>query len=110
MRKIAIPLLCSVLGLGCYTTQVGDFTIVANEDLRINTTTVKRNLRGEHCTVLFNPSNQPSIERAVDQIHDQAESGSALQNVSIEYWVAPLYYVIMGRACYRVEADVISID
>lgn len=89
--------------------QVGDFTVVANENLNLKTTTIKRNLHGEHCTVLYSQNNQPSIERAVDQIHDQAEIGSALQNVNVEYYIAPFYYVFIGRACYRVTGDVISI-
>ena len=103
-------LVVTALLSGCYTVQVGDFTLVANENLTLQTTTIKRNLHGEHCTVLYSQNNQPSIERAVDQIHDQVETGSALQNVTVEYYIAPLYYIVLGRACYRVTGDVISID
>ena len=110
MRRAVGLLFIAALLSGCYTAQVGDFTFLANENLNLQTTTIKRNLHGEHCTVLYSQNNQPSIERAVDEIHDQVETGSALQNVTVEYYIAPLYYVLIGRACYRVTADVISIN
>ena len=108
-RTVSLLLVVSLLS-ACYTVQVGDFTLVANENLNLQTTTIKRNLHGEHCSVLYSQNNQPSIERAVDQIHDQVETGSALQNVTVEYYIAPLYYILLGRACYRVTADVVSIN
>jgi hypothetical protein len=110
MFRFSLLLLVSAFASSCYTTQVGDFTILANENLQIRTTTVKRNLRGEHCKVLWSQGNQPSIERAVDRIHDQVDSGTALQNVSVEYYLAPLYYGLIGRACFRVEADVVEVE
>jgi hypothetical protein len=93
---------------GCFTARVGDFSLIANQNVPLRMEVMQRGITGEDCKlqVGFGPAAFPTIEAAVSNAQAKVPDSDALQNVVVEY---SQQYRLWNYNCYRITADAVRL-
>jgi len=105
MRKM---LLLGLILLGGCVSRVGDFSLLANQNVAVEMRVVKRSVVGEECRIMWSAGMLPSIEGAVEDAQRKAGAGNALMNATVEF--EQRNFILLAQNCYRVRGDVVQIE
>ena len=102
-------LLCALLALPGCAFRMGDFTLVASENVGLAPETVRRSVEGKDCAyrlLFFIPlgSIVPNAEEAMDLAMEKVPEGNVMTNVAIYNDVVNL--IVFSQTCLRVKGDV----
>ena len=107
LRKAVFAVSVTLVLSGC-TFGMGDFTLVASENVGLEPDVIRRSVEGKDCTwmLLFIPlgSLVPNAEEAIDRAMEQVPKGNVMTDVAV--YNDLIFTYILNRTCLRVKGDV----
>jgi len=89
---------------GCTTTRMGDFSMIANQNVQVPMRMIQKDVRGKACAA----ASYPSVEAAIEDAQRKAGAGDALTNVTLDFETQ--FWVLFVVNCIHVRGDVVSLS
>ena len=108
MSRIFLSVVAALAVCGC-SLKMGDFTLIASENVKLETDVIRRSVEARDCTYMFLSiiplgSLNPNAEEAMDRAMAEVPEGNVMTNVAIYNDIVTTF--VLNQTCLRVKGDV----